>query len=65
VANILAQPLIDMAPELTKHLNPGGALILSGILTTQAPAVALAYTALGMPEPERIDEGEWSGLFWV
>lgn len=65
VANILAQPLIDMAPELTKHLNPGGALILSGILTTQAPAVAMAYTSLGMPEPQRIDEGEWSGLFWV
>ncbi|WP_243438631.1 50S ribosomal protein L11 methyltransferase [Fundidesulfovibrio soli] len=65
VANILAQPLIDMAPYLLKHLKPGGALVLSGLLTTQAPAVALAYTRLGMPEPLRKDEGEWSGLFWV
>ena len=65
VANILAQPLIDMAPHLVKHLKPEGTLILSGILTTQAPAVALAYTSQGMPEPARRDEGEWSGLFWV
>jgi ribosomal protein L11 methyltransferase len=65
VANILAQPLIDMAPHLARRLNPGGALILSGILTSQAPAVALAYTGLGMPEPLRKDVGEWSGLFWA
>ena len=65
VANILAQPLIDMAPYLANRLKPGGALILSGILTTQAQAVALAYTALGMPEPARKDVGEWSGLFWM
>jgi ribosomal protein L11 methyltransferase len=65
VANILAQPLIDMAPRLIKHLNPGGTIILSGILTTQADAVALAYAAQGLPEPAREDVGEWSGLFWV
>lgn len=65
VANILAQPLIDMAPHLVRHLNPGGALILSGILTTQAQAVALAYQRQGLSAPERRDVGEWSGLFWA
>lgn len=65
VANILAQPLIDMAPHLLAHLKPGGALILSGILTTQAQAVADAYVRQGMPEPLREDSGEWSGLFWT
>jgi len=65
VANILAQPLIDMAPYLLKHLKPGGALILSGILVTQAQAVADAYVRQGMPAPARVDQGEWSGLFWV
>ncbi|GFK95990.1 Ribosomal protein L11 methyltransferase [Fundidesulfovibrio magnetotacticus] len=65
VANILAQPLIDMAPYLLAHLKPGGALILSGILTTQARAVADAYVRQGLPEPEIKDVGEWSGLFWV
>ncbi|GAB6036995.1 50S ribosomal protein L11 methyltransferase [Fundidesulfovibrio butyratiphilus] len=65
VANILAQPLIDMAPHLASKLKPGAALVLSGLLTAQAPAVTKAYTNLGMPEPERRDQGEWSALFWV
>jgi ribosomal protein L11 methyltransferase len=65
VANILAQPLIDMAPYLVKHLKPEGALVLSGLLNHHAPTVALAYTKLGLPEPVRRDEGEWSGLFWT
>jgi len=65
VANILAQPLIDMAPYMLSHLSPGGALILSGILTTQADAVVKAYMMQGLPQPVRKDEGEWTGLFWV
>ena len=65
VANILAQPLIDMAPYMLSHLKPGGALILSGILTTQADAVVKAYMMQGLPQPVRKDEGEWTGLFWV
>ncbi len=65
VANILAQPLIDMAPHLKAHLKPGAPLVLSGLLTTQAADVARAYTILGMPEPVRRDQGEWSGLFWM
>lgn len=65
VANILAQPLIDMAPYLAATLKPGAALVLSGLLTTQAAAVAKAYTALGMPEPVRKDQAEWSALFWT
>ena len=64
VANILAQPLIDMAPHLARHLKPGATLILSGLLTTQAACVARAYTALGMSEPIRKDSGEWSALLW-
>ncbi len=65
VANILAQPLIDMAAAILAHLKPGGTLTLSGLLTHQAAAVAKAYTDRGMPEPVRKDEGEWSGLFWM
>ena len=65
VANILAQPLIDMAPRMLKHLHAGSALILSGILATQAETVAQAYVRQGLPAPVRKDQGEWSGLFWV
>lgn len=43
VANILAQPLVDLAPVLTARLHPGGAIALSGILEHQADAVVRAY----------------------
>ncbi|MGR9052102.1 MAG: 50S ribosomal protein L11 methyltransferase [Gammaproteobacteria bacterium] len=43
VANILAQPLIDLSPKLCALLKPNGHLVLSGILTEQAEAVAQAY----------------------
>lgn len=48
VANILAEPLIELAPTLLSHLNPGGQLALSGILYEQAQDVQSAYTKLGV-----------------
>ncbi|MEO3385527.1 50S ribosomal protein L11 methyltransferase [Mesorhizobium sp. CAU 1741] len=43
VANILARPLMRMAPHMATHLAPGGSLILSGILDRQRDAVIAAY----------------------
>lgn len=43
IANILANPLIELAPKLARRVKPGGHLVLSGILTEQADAVAEAY----------------------
>lgn len=43
VANILAGPLVELAPTLVRHLRPGGRLVLSGVLTDQAAAVSAAY----------------------
>jgi ribosomal protein L11 methyltransferase len=42
VANILSEPLIELAPRFGALVRPGGALALSGILESQASAVALA-----------------------
>ena len=42
-ANILAGPLIALAPLLAAHVRPGGALVLAGVLSTQAAEVAQAY----------------------
>lgn len=42
-ANILAGPLMALAPLLAAHVRPGGALVLAGILSTQAAQVAQAY----------------------
>mgnify|MGYP001034378201 CR=1 FL=1 len=47
VANILAGPLIELAPEMVRQIKPGGSLILSGILDRQEEAVVAAYVAAG------------------
>jgi ribosomal protein L11 methyltransferase len=44
VANILARPLMRLAPEMAKFVSPGGSLVLSGILDRQRNAVIAAYT---------------------
>ncbi|PYE37381.1 [LSU ribosomal protein L11P]-lysine N-methyltransferase [Rhizobium sp. PP-F2F-G38] len=45
IANILARPLMRMAPDLARHLVPGGSVILSGILAEQRWKVLSAYNA--------------------
>ena len=43
VANILAGPLVSLAPQLSSLVKPGGRLALSGILAEQGEDVAAAY----------------------
>ncbi|MBL8575870.1 MAG: 50S ribosomal protein L11 methyltransferase [Mesorhizobium sp.] len=43
VANILARPLMRMAPDMARSVSFGGSLILSGILERQRNAVLAAY----------------------
>lgn len=43
LANILARPLVVLAPAITTRLRPGGRLALSGVLATQAEEVIAAY----------------------
>jgi len=64
LANILADPLISMAPAIVARLKKGGALVLSGLLFIQADKVAAAYVAAGLPEPRRRESGEWAALIW-
>jgi len=47
IANILANPLIQLAPEMARNVVDGGSLILSGILDSQGDAVIAAYVAEG------------------
>lgn len=62
IANILAGPLIDLAPALAGALAPGGRLILAGLLDRQAEAVTSAYWRHGMMAATRIDRGDWPTL---
>lgn len=48
VANILEEVLIALAPSLAAALAPGGALLLSGFMPAQTPALRAAFGALGL-----------------
>lgn len=61
-ANILKQPLIDLVPDMARHVAPGGKAILSGILATQAGEVVAAYARGGLALQRRDDFGDWSTL---
>lgn len=63
-ANILMRPLIRLAPKLVKVLEPGGALILSGLLRQQAPLVREAYANRGLILEKQIPKEAWMTLVW-
>jgi ribosomal protein L11 methyltransferase len=62
IANILAQPLIELAPTIADVVAPGGSLILAGLLDTQADAVVTAYRRQGLRPAGRITIGDWPTL---
>ncbi|HAU78844.1 MAG TPA: 50S ribosomal protein L11 methyltransferase, partial [Agrobacterium sp.] len=61
-ANILARPLIKMAPQLVTHLAPGGTVILSGILASQRWKVLSAYNGARLSHVRTIWRNGWVTL---
>ncbi len=62
VANILAGPLSERARYFAKAATPGATILLAGLLTTQADAVAAAYAAEGARTVSRDVRGDWTIL---
>ena len=65
VANILKQPLIDLATDMARHVAKDGRIVMSGILTTQADDVTAAYQAVGFALDRRDDMGDWTTLVMI
>lgn len=61
-ANILAGPLVELAPMIAGHVAPGGRLALSGILANQADDVYQAYVAQGISMEEPVVREGWVRL---
>jgi ribosomal protein L11 methyltransferase len=61
-ANILAGPLIELAPMIAGQVAPGGRIALSGILANQADDVHLAYAAQGIAMHEPVMREGWVRL---
>ncbi|WP_088348612.1 MULTISPECIES: 50S ribosomal protein L11 methyltransferase [Rhodomicrobium] len=61
-ANILAGPLLALAPALAKVMGPGGHLILSGLLDSQAREVRARYLAQGFVLAASLSLEGWTAL---
>ena len=63
-ANILAKPLVRLAPGIVSVLAPHGRVILSGLLTHQEPMVRGAFAGRGLVLDQRIRKDGWSTLVY-
>lgn len=62
VANILASPLVGLAPALARYTRCGAIAVLSGLLVREAPALLAAYRARGFRLERRLTLGVWATL---
>ena len=61
-ANILAGPLVGLAPEISEHLEEHGQVILSGILDEQADKVAAAFSDQNLDIKKGPSLSGWTSL---
>lgn len=64
IANILAGPLIQLAPHFARSMVSGGHLLLAGLLETQEAAVRRACRLVGLRIAGRLVNGDWS-ILWL
>jgi len=62
IANILAGPLIALAPDFARATAPGGRILLAGLLASQAEDVTAAYRRQGFARIFAIERGDWTIL---
>lgn len=64
IANILAGPLIELTGDFARAVEPGGNVLLAGLLETQEAAVRRAYRRAGFRLAARKVNGDWS-ILWL
>lgn len=62
LANIIAEPLLGLAPRLAHVVCPGGRAILSGLLDREADKVAAAYAAADFVRTGTVEREGWTTL---
>lgn len=62
IANILAWPLVKLAPQISQAIADNGTLILSGLLQKQDNMVRSAYRLHGLSVRKRYTFGDWNTL---
>lgn len=64
LANITAEVLVLLAPEIPAYLNKNGTLILSGIIADRIEKVRAAFSRAGLVERDLRRKGEWYAMVW-
>ena len=64
IANILAAPLVELAPDFADVVPAGGSVVLAGLLETQEALVRAAYRRAGFRLAGRVINGDWS-ILWL
>lgn len=65
IANILAGPLVELAPDFARAVAPGGSLLLAGLLAgDQEAAVKSAMMLAGFRMAKRLQRGDWA-ILWL
>jgi ribosomal protein L11 methyltransferase len=64
LANILAEELIRLAPYLAERMNPGGSLVLSGILAEKEGLVRSGFALQPLKYLATLQAGEWVALHY-
>jgi len=65
IANILAGPLVSLAPDFARAVTPGGSLLLAGLLAgEQEAAVRRAMLRAGFRMAARLQRGDWA-ILWL
>ncbi len=64
-ANILAGPLVDLAPAMARHMARSGRVLLAGLMADQESEVTAAYEAAGFRRLNRLDDATWPVLLFV
>ena len=62
IANIVADVILRLVPDLRAHLAPGGRFLCSGVLLTRAADVREALSAAGFAVVEQREDGEWCAI---
>jgi ribosomal protein L11 methyltransferase len=62
LANILPDPLVELAPSLRRAIRPSGIAVLSGVLDHQARQVAAIYRTAGFHVLRRLRDRGWTAL---
>jgi ribosomal protein L11 methyltransferase len=59
IANIIANVILEVIPDIPQALNPGGRFIAAGIIDTRAEEVEAAFKRFGLTVLKKYDSAEW------